>query len=173
MEFELTKAVSIIERTPHVLNTLLHGLPDDWVHNNEGDGTWAVFDVVGHLIVCELTDFIPRTRIMLSNKKDKTLLPIDMQAHFKRNEGKSINTLLAEFEQLRKENIKELLQLDLTRSDLLKTGIHPKIGKLTVSELLATWVAHDLGHICQITRVMAKQYRTEVGPFIEFVGILK
>lgn len=173
MEFNLEKTVEIIESTPKVLYALLHGISEEWVYNNEGENTWSVFDVVGHLIVCEKTDFITRTEIILSDSENKTIAPIDMSAQFEWNKGKSMADLLKEFEQIRKENIQKLLVMKLTESDLQKTGIHPKIGKLTLSELLATWVAHDLNHISQITRVMAKQYKHEVGPFMEIVSILK
>lgn len=173
MKFDLQKTIQIIERTPAVLHTLLHGISDEWIYNNEGGDTWSPFDVVGHLIVCEKTDFIPRAKIILSNAEDKTLSPIDMNAHFVWGKGKTIANLLQEFEQLRKENIQQLLAFRLTDSDMGRTGIHPEIGRLTLRELLAKWVPHDLGHVSQIARVMAKQYGNEVGPFSTFLGILK
>ncbi len=173
MEFNLEKTVEIIERTPKVLYALLQGISDDWIYNNEGENTWSVFDVVGHLIVCEKTNFITRTEIILSDSENKTIAPIDMSAQFEWNKGKSITDLLKEFEIIRKENINRLLSLNITSGDFIKTAVHPKIGKLTLGELLATWAAHDLNHIVQITRIMAKQYKNEVGPFTEFLTIIK
>lgn len=172
MKFELRKSIEIIKRTPHVLNTLLQGISDDWIYNNEGENTWCVFDVVGHLIICEKTDFIPRTKLIISDSDNKMIVPIDKNAQIEYSKGKVITDLLEEFEQLRNENIQILFDLQLTENDLNKTGLHPKIGMLTLAELLATWVVHDLNHLSQISRVMAKQYKNEVGPFIEYLSIL-
>lgn len=173
MKFELNKTIEILEQTPEVLYALLQGISDDWVYNNEGDSSWSVFDVVGHLIVCEKTDFIPRCEMMLTEPEDKMLTSIDMNAQFINDKGKTLGMLLIEFDQLRKENIMKLHAFDLADNDYLKTAMHPKIGQLTLGELLATWATHDLNHIAQITRVMAKQYKEAVGPFIEFLNILK
>jgi len=173
MHFSLNKTIEIIERTPAVLYTMLEGLSGEWVYSNEGENTWTVFDVIGHLIVCEKTDFIVRAKVMLSATHPKLLSPIDMHAQFVWNKGKTINDLLKEFSIVRKENIAALLALQLTESDLQKTAIHPRIGALTLQELLATWATHDLNHLSQIARVMAKQYKEAVGPFIEFVSIIK
>jgi len=173
MKFELNKTVEILEHTPAMLYAMLQNISGEWVHNNEGQGTWSVFDIIGHLIVCEKTDFITRTELILADSAVKTLAPIDMYAQFENNKGKTLSMLLIEFEQLRKENIRKLLAFDLNDDDLQKTAIHPKIGTLNLGELLATWVAHDLNHIAQIARVMAMQYKDAVGPFIEFLGILK
>ncbi|ULQ51981.1 DinB family protein [Flavihumibacter fluvii] len=173
MQFDIAKTLEIIERTPGVLHALLQGISGDWIYTHEGPGTWSVFDVVGHLIVCEKTDFIPRANIILSDAKNKTLDLLDMTAHFEWNKGKTMTAVLKEFEALRKENIQKLLAMKLTPGDLLKTGLHPKIGILTLRDLLATWAVHDLNHIAQVSRIMAKQYKQEVGPFIEFLSILK
>jgi uncharacterized damage-inducible protein DinB len=173
MKFEFNRSLEILERTPDVLYALLKGISDDWIFNNEGPGTWSVFDIVGHLIVCEKTDFISRTRIILSDAGDKVFAPIDMFAQFEVNEGKSMFDLLVEFELLRKKNIRTLLELDLSEDDFQKTGLHPVIGKARLNELLSTWVAHDLTHTAQITRVMAKQYKEATGPFIRFLRVLQ
>ena len=173
MKFELEETLKIIEATPETLYVLLHGLSRDWIYANEGEHTWSAFDVVGHLIVCEKTDFIPRTEIILSASDNKLFPLIDMTAQFELNKGKSIADLLQEFQQLRRENIKKLLAFELTENDFKKTGIHPKIGEVTLSELLAGWAAHDLNHLSQIARVMAKQYKHAMGPFMEFVSIVK
>lgn len=173
MDFSLSKTVEIIKRTPAVLYSMLEGISGEWVYSNEGANTWTVFDVIGHLIVCEKTDFIVRAKLMLSDTHPKLLSPIDMHAQFEWNKGKTINNLLKEFSILRKENIAALLVLQLTENDLQKTAIHPRIGELTLQELLATWATHDLNHLSQVARIMAKQYKQAVGPFIEFVSIIK
>lgn len=173
MRFNLEKTKEIIERTPEVLYSLLKGISDDWIYPNEGGNTWSVFDVVGHLIVCEKTDFIPRAEIILSDAENKVLAPIDMKAQFEWDKHKHMPDLLKEFEQLRYENIKKLSAMNLTENDLQKTAIHPKIGELTLGELIAVWAVHDLNHLSQIARVMAYQYKTEVGPLIQAVSIIK
>ena len=173
MKFELNKTIEILKQTPDVLYALLQDISDDWVFNNEGKDTWSVFDVVGHLIVCEKTDFISGSEIILSELENKTLIPIDMYAHFECNKDKTLAMLLKEFEHLRKEDILKLPGFDLVDNDFQKKAIHPKIGRLTLSETLAIWAAHDLNHISLITWVMAKQYKHAVGPFIEFLSILK
>ncbi len=173
MNFEFNKTIEILKQTPEVLYALLQGISDEWVYNTEGGNSWSVFDVVGHLIVCEKTDFIARCEIMLAEGEDKMLATIDMNAQFNDNKGKTPGMLLKEFDHLRKEKIMKLLAFDLADNDFVKTAIHPKIGKLTLAELLATWAEHDLNHIAQITRVMAKQYKEAVGPFIAFLNILK
>jgi len=173
MKFNLEKTKEIIERTPSVLYALLKGISHDWIYNYEGEKTWRVFDVVGHLIVCEKTDFIPRAEIILCDAKSKILNPIDMRAQFEWDKHKNISDLLKEFEQLRYENIQKLSAMNLTEKDLQKTAIHPKIGELSLRELIATWAVHDLNHISQIVRVMAYQYKTEVGPLIQVLSIIK
>ncbi len=173
MPFEFNKSIEILERTPDVLFALLKDISVDWTANNEGPGTWSVFDVVGHLIVCEKTDFIDRANLILSNASDKTFAPIDISAQFRDNKGKNIFDLLIEFESLRKKNIAILVGLNLSENDLTKTGFHPKIGTATLRELLATWVAHDLIHTAQMARIMAKQYKEEVGPFIQFLRVMQ
>lgn len=173
MKFEFLKAIQILGRTPALLHNLLHGLADDWIFSNEGAGTWSPFDIVGHLIVCENTDFMNRVELMLSDSAHKVFAPVDMTAQFEANKGKTIADLLKEFEQARKEHLTKLAALHLTATDFQRSGVHPTIGKTTLGELLATWVAHDLNHVAQITRVMAKQYKEEVGPFTVFLSILK
>ena len=173
MTFKLDQSLQLLERTPAILNNLLRGLPDEWIYNTEGAGTWSAFDVVGHLIVCEQTDFISRTELILSDSTNKIFAPLDMELQFEMNKGKKLPELLDEFAGLRKKNIQKIIALNLSTGDFEKTGVHPKVGEATLKELLATWVAHDLNHIAQITRIMATQYKTEVGPFIEFLSIIK
>ena len=172
MKLELEEAISILERTPVILKTYLKELPDYWTKNNEGENTWSPFDIVGHLIIGEKTDWVVRAEIILSDNMDKNFKPFDMAAHFKYSKGKSIDQLLDDFEILRIENLKKLRAMRVTERQLFLSGIHPEFGKVSLKELLSTWVAHDLGHIGQISRVMAKQYKDEVGPWIKYLGIM-
>lgn len=173
MKFSLEKSIEILERTPFVMDSLLRDHSDEWTKNNEGPGTWSPFDIVGHLIHGEKTDWIQRMEIILSDQLDKTFEPFDMHAHFRESEGKSLQELLDEFKSLRRQNIQNLKSKKLTNSDLDKEGIHPEFGKVTLKEMLSTWVVHDLNHIVQISRVIAKQYQREVGPWKKYLGILK
>jgi uncharacterized damage-inducible protein DinB len=172
MNFSLEKSLEILERTPDTVSIMLNNLSDEWTTKNEGDGTWSVYDIVGHLIHGEKTDWIPRTEIILSSKPVKTFEPFDRFAQFQESQGKSLGKLLEEFKQLRKKNINTLRSKNISPQHLEQKGIHPAFGEVTLSQLLATWVAHDLNHIAQIARVMAKQYRQDVGPWIQYLGIL-
>lgn len=172
MVFELNKSIEILERTPRVLSALLDGLNDEWITNNEGPETWTPYDVIGHLIHGEKTDWLVRANIILSDKPNKTFAPFDRFAQFEESKGKSITQLLKEFQEFRNRNLAELRSKNLLPEDLARTGIHPSFGNVTLEHLLATWVAHDLGHIAQIARVMAKQYKDEVGPWREFLPVL-
>lgn len=172
MGFTIEKSIEILERTPDVLNTLLKNISADWTSNNEGGETWSAYDIIGHLIHGEKTDWIPRAEIILSEKSDKTFVPFDRFAQFKDSEGKSLAQLLDEFKMLRAKNIEHLRSKNLTEKNLEEKGIHPAFGEVTLSQLLSTWVVHDLNHIAQISRVMAKQYKAEVGPWIEYLRIL-
>jgi hypothetical protein len=172
MEFNLQKAIEIISRTPAVVETMLYNLSEEWIMNNEGDETWSPFDIVGHYIHGEKTDWIPRMEIILSDNDDKTFVPFDRFAQFNDSKGKTLAGLIDEFKQLRKENLKKLTSANLTEADLDKTGVHPHFGAVTLRQLLASWVVHDLAHINQLTRVMAKQYSDAVGPWKEYMGIL-
>lgn len=173
MEFKLDKTIEILERTPGVLNKMLSGLSKEWTSQNEGEKTWSVYDVVGHLIHGEKTDWIPRTQILLSNRKDKTFESFDRFAQFENSKGNTLSNLLQEFERLRSQNLNSLKSMDITDEDLYKTGIHPEFGAVTLRQLLATWVAHDLNHIAQISRVIAKQYKYEAGPWEQYLRILQ
>jgi len=172
MIFSLDKAIELLERTPDVLNTMLLGLSADWTSPNEGGDTWSPYDVIGHLIHGEQTDWLPRAEIILSESVDKTFRPFDRFAQFEDSKGKSLAQLLDEFADVRSRNLERLRAFNLTDSDLGKKGIHPVFGEVTLSQLLATWAVHDLNHIAQISRVMAKQYKNEVGPWIEYLRIL-
>jgi uncharacterized damage-inducible protein DinB len=173
MKFDLNKSVEILEKTPSVIEVILKGISEDWTMNNEGKDTWSPYDVVGHLVNAEKTNWIPRMEVILANNNDKKFPSFDRFAQFKDSKGKSLKALIEEFKTLRKKNIVKLRLKQLDSTDLLKKGIHPEFGKVTLKQLLSTWVVHDLAHTAQITRVMAKQYKAEVGPWVEYLSILK
>ena len=177
MEFTLSDATAILARTPATLDALLRGLPDTWVRSNEGlskDGkdTWSPFDIVGHLIVGERTDWMPRARIILDHGETRAFDPFDRFAQEQERQGKSLDQLLDKFSRLRKENLAALQALNLQPKDLARRGKHPELGVVTLSELLATWAVHDLTHLHQLSRVMAHQYRDAVGPWKAYLGVL-
>jgi len=173
MEFDLSHTISLLNRTPAVLKTLLGDLPETWALRNEGENTWSAFDVVGHLIHGERTDWMPRTRTILQSGEAQTFEPFDRWGHVRESQGKSIGQLLEEFAGLRSGNLSELRALNLRQEDLERRGRHPALGVVTLSELLATWAAHDLTHLHQISRVMAHQYREAVGPWSAYLGVLR
>ena len=173
MEFDLNKTFEILERTPRVLQTLLQDISPGWSQHNEGGDTWSPFDVEGLLIHGEKTDWVPRAEIILGNAPDKTFESFDRFAQFEASQGKTLETLLDTFAQLRAQNLNKLRAMNLSAEDLQKEGIHPQLGKATLKQLLSTWTVHDLGHIAQISRVMAKQYASEVGIWSAYLGILK
>ena len=166
-------AIEILQRTPATLNSLLRDLPEPWLVNNEGPDTWSPYDIVGHLIHGDETDWIPRAKIILEHGETRPFEAFDRVAMFEKSKGKSIAELLDTFARLRAENLRELQQWNLTADLLEKRGVHPELGVVTLEQLLATWVAHDLGHIRQVVRVMAKQYRDEVGPWKAYLSILE
>ena len=173
MELELAHVNEVLRRTPSTLNSLLRDLPEPWLVNNEGPDTWSPYDIIGHLIHGEETDWIPRAKIILEHGETRPFEPFDRIAMFEESKGKSIAELLDTFARLRDENLRELQKLNLTAELLAKRGMHPELGVVTLKQLLATWVAHDLGHIRQVVRVMAKQYRDEVGPWKAYLSILE
>ena len=172
MKFILDKSYEILERTPTVLRTLLSGLGDEWIMNNEGPETFSPYDVIGHLIHGEKTDWRDRTIMILEHGTGKTFVPFDRFAQFEESKGKSLATLLDDFEKLRADSLIWLRSLKLSEDDFDKKGNHPALGQVTLRQLLSTWVIHDLTHIAQITRVMAKQYKSEIGPWIEYFRIM-
>lgn len=172
MGFKLNEAILILERVPQTLRTLLRGLPDDWVYTNEGGDTWSPFDVLGHLIHGENTDWIPRAKIILDEQRDKNFIPFDRFAQFENSKGKTLDELLEEFARRRAENIQVLKELNIDADALKKEGIHPEFGAVNLEQLLAAWVVHDLGHIHQITRVMAKNQKAAVGPWLKYLKVL-
>jgi len=172
-EFNLDEITALLSRTPAALEGLLRGLPDRWVHRNEGDNTWSAFDVVGHLIHGEHADWIPRTRIILEHGEARTFDPFDRLAQKRESRGKSLEQLLEEFACARATNLTTLTALNLQPEDFKRRGRHPALGVVTLSELLSTWPAHDLTHLHQLSRVMAYQYRKAVGPWSNFMGVMK
>ena len=172
MNFDLATAIPILERTPAVLRALLDGLPDAWIHAREGPETWSAFDVLGHLIHGEKTDWIPRARLILSQGASEPFEPFDREAMFEASRGKSLGALLAEFERLRRDNIASLRALGLKPEDLARAGKHPELGTVTLGQHLATWTAHDLGHIRQIAQTMGRQYRDAIGPWRAYLSMM-
>lgn len=173
MEFDLNRALEVLEKTPSVMEAMLQGLSEQWTYKNEGEQTWSPFDVIGHLIHGEKTDWIPRMEIILAQQTGSEFEPFDRFAQFKNSEGKNLQQLLEEFKSLRKRNLEIVRAKNVTERHLQLKGKHPALGEVTLAQLLATWVAHDLNHVAQVARVMAKQYRNEVGPWFEYLGILK
>jgi uncharacterized damage-inducible protein DinB len=172
MEFHLEHAKEILRRTPATLNALLGHLPEEWILSNEGAESWSPFDIVGHMSHAEEADWIPRARIILDYGESGTFEPFDRFAMFEKSKGKSLNDLLDRFEHLRGENLKKLDEMNLSPEMLTKRGKHPELGVVTLSQLLSTWVVHDLGHIGQIVRVMAKQYKVAVGAWQAYLPVL-
>lgn len=172
MEFNLDDAVAALSRTPATLKVMLNGLPRNWVENNEGAETWSPYDVIGHLIHGERADWIPRAKIILEHGEARPFDPFDRFAQFEESKGKTLVELLDEFAALRERNLATLREMKIGAAELAKTGQHPALGKVTLKELLATWVTHDLDHIAQVARTMAKQYATEVGPWQAYISIL-
>ena len=170
---KLHDTITLLERTPRALDALLRDLPDAWTQRNEGDGTWSVYDVVGHLIHGERTDWIARTKIILEQGESRAFDPFDRFAQARESAGQSLGDLLDEFARLRTENLSTLRGLKLGPQDLERRGRHPALGGVTLSNLLATWPAHDLTHLHQISRVMAHQYREAVGPWVAYMGVMK
>jgi uncharacterized damage-inducible protein DinB len=171
--YRVDEAATILERTPRILHEWLSGLPDEWVRATEGPDTWSAYDVVGHLIHGERTDWIPRTELILAKGEPAPFTPFDREAMFVASEGKSLGELLDTFTTLRAANVARLRALALTEADLDRRGIHPEFGPVTLRQHLATWVAHDLSHIAQIARVMAKRYGTDVGPWTRYLSIFR
>ena len=172
MKYSLERSYEILDRTPAVLQALLAGLPDDWVMPNEGPETFSPYDVIGHLVHGEKTDWVVRAKMILEFGNTQTFVKWNRFAQYEESKGKSLQQLLDEFAAMRKENMLWFKALNLTEDDLDRKGMHPVLGDVTLRHLLATWVVHDLTHIAQITRVMAKQYKSEMGPWPQFFRIL-
>ena len=172
MQFELNRAIEILERTPGTFRALLDGLPDNWTAPNEGPETFSAFDNLGHLIHGERTDWIPRARIILEQGENRRFEPYDRFAQYRESQGKSVGQLLDEFADLRAQNLTTLREWRLTDRELALEGEHPGLGTVTMRQLLSAWVVHDLGHIAQTARVMAKQFREAMGPWTAYLPVV-
>ncbi|HEX6060025.1 MAG TPA: DinB family protein [Gemmatimonadaceae bacterium] len=172
MEFELSRALEVLERTPATMRAMLGGLSEAWTAPNEGPETFSAFDNVGHMVHGERTDWIPRARIILEQGANRRFAPFDRFAHYEESRGKSMVELLDELARLREANLATLREWRLSERELALEGEHPALGRVTLRQLLATWVAHDLGHIAQTARVLAKQYRQAVGPWRAYLPVL-
>jgi hypothetical protein len=170
--FRSNDAVAILDRTPASLSALLGGLPDAWVRATEGDGTWSPYDVVGHLLHAERTDWIPRARHILAGET-RPFPPFDRTAQFAESGSESVDELLAAFAAARRESLATLTEMNPSGEDLARTGLHPELGVVTLRQLLATWVVHDLDHVTQIARTMAKAYGEATGPWSAYLSVLR
>jgi hypothetical protein len=172
MEFDLAEAIAVLARTPRVMRSMLAGLSPAWTDATEGPETWSPYVIVGHLIHGERTDWIARAKIILAQGPDRRFKPYDRFAQLRESEGKTLEQLLDDFELLRVDNLRTVAEWHLTDEQLALEGEHPEFGAVTLRQLLATWVAHDLGHIAQAARVMAKQYRDAVGPWRAYLPVM-
>ena len=172
MNFSLEKSIELLKRSPSTYKSLLYGLSYEWAHINEGEGTWSAYDIIGHLIHGENTDWIPRIQLILSEEKNKVFKPFNRFAQKNLSNGKSIETLIDNFSECRKENLELLKSLALTEIDLAKKGTHPDLGEVSIKELIATWAIHDIGHLNQLSRVIVKHYGEDVGPWAAYSPIL-
>jgi len=173
MQHNLQHTISLLARTPATLDALLRDLPEEWTMRNEGGNTFNAFDVIGHLIQGERTDWMPRAKRILQFGESRAFDRFDRRAQERESQGKSLPQLLDEFARLRAENLAELRALNVTDQELNRRGLHPELGTVTLSQLLATWAAHDLTHLHQVSRIMAHQYREAVGPWTAYLGVMQ
>ena len=173
MKFDLDLSVQLLRQTPYTLQRMLEGLSEEWTRDGGSRDDWSPYDVIGHLIHGEETDWIARAEIILAQGENKTFVPFDRLAQFEESKGKSLDDLLTEFAHLRSANLERVVGWQLTPEQLDLTGLHPKFGEVTLRQLLATWVVHDLNHIRQIVRFMARKYAAAVGPWKEYLAILQ
>jgi hypothetical protein len=172
MQF-LEESMALLERTPGALDALLRGLPSAWSAATEGERTWSPYVVIGHLIHCEKADWMPRVRMILEHGSAKTFEPLDREAQFREGTQRDLGAMLEELRVLRAANLAELRGMNLSEEDLQREGLHPAFGRVTLRQLLATWTAHDMAHVVQIARTMAKRYREEVGPWAEYLSVMR
>ena len=173
MDSHLPQTISLLSRTPAALNALLRDLPDSLTFSNEGPNTWSAFDIVGHLIHAEHTDWIPRATMILHHGESQTFKPFNREGQNEKSQGKSLPQLLDEFAAARTDSLAQLRAMNLQPADLDRLGRHPAFGPVTLGQLLATWAVHDLTHLHQLTRLMAHQYREAVGPWSVYLGVLQ
>jgi len=171
-EFDLSDGIALLERTPGALTALLNGLGEAWIRSSEGEGKWSPYDVIGHLNHAERTDWIPRARHILAGET-RPFDPFDQTAQFTESRGLSLGELLATFRELRRESVAALRAMNLTAADLDRRGVHPSLGQVTLGQLLSTWVVHDLDHVVQVSRTMAKVYGEAVGPWSVYLSVLR
>jgi hypothetical protein len=169
----LEECLAVLTRTPATLDAMLRGLPEQWTATTEGPRTWSPYTVIGHLIHGEKTDWMPRVMVILEHDADRSFEPFDREAQFRDSQGKPISGLLDEFTKRRRDNLVRLRTLDLQPAQLELVGTHPALGRVTLRQLVATWTAHDLAHILQVSRVMAKRYKEEVGPWAEYLSVMR
>ena len=172
MNFSFDDALPVLRSTPSVLRAWLQDLPDSWIRANEGAETWSPYDIVGHLIHGERTDWMDRLELILAHGESRPFTPFDRFAQFQASRGKSLAQLLDTFAELRAANLARLESLHLGQQDFARRGRHPELGPVTLGQLLATWVGHDLNHLGQIARVMGRQYTEAVGPWVEYLPLL-
>ncbi len=172
MDFDLEGGIAVLERTPRVLRAMLSGLGPEWIDATEGEASWSPYVIVGHLVHGERTDWIPRAELILAQGANRRFTPFDRFAQLRESQGKTLDELLEEFTRLRADNLATLAEWRLTEAQLALEGEHPELGVVTLRQSLATWVAHDLGHVAQAARVMAKQYREAVGPWRVYLPVL-
>lgn len=173
MENFVEECLSVLTRTPATFDALLRGLPEAWTEATEGPGTWSPYVVIGHLIHAEKVDWMARLNIILNDGPGRPFDPLDREAQFRDSNGKPLDALLDEFSAVRHENVAQLRALNLQPAQFELKGTHPTLGTVTLRELLATWTAHDLSHLVQVARVMAKRYKQESGPFAQFLSVMK
>jgi DinB superfamily len=175
MEQSLERTIAVLKRTPGTLDAMLRGLPNEWVRSNEGEGTWSPFDIVVHLIHGDKADWVLRVRLILESKDGvvREFPPYDRTGEMKESQGRALGDMLDEFARVRQASLRTVKELGIGPEEMVLRGRHPKLGEVTLSQLLATWAAHDLNHLHQITRVMAYQYREAVGPFVRFLGVMR
>jgi hypothetical protein len=173
MERDLLNTIALLERTPAALDALLRGLPEMWTESSEGENTWSVRAVLAHLIHADEEDWMPRAKMILSAGETQTFTSFDRDGHLLYSKDKTLAQLLDEFARVRAKALGELLEMKLTAEDMERRGRHPSFGSVTLSELLATWAAHDMTHLHQISRIMAFQYREAVGPWARFLGVMQ
>jgi hypothetical protein len=175
MQQSLEKTIAVLERTPAALDAMLRGLPEEWTRANEGEGTWSAFDVVVHLINCERTDWMPRARTILESRDGEVreFPPFDRWGEIRESQSMRLEELLERFAAVRAQNLEQVRSWGLGQKELAMRGLHPSLGEVTLEQLMATWAAHDLNHLHQMSRVMAHQYREAVGPWREFMGVMK
>jgi hypothetical protein len=173
MQLKLPEATQILQSTPATISTMVSAVPQDWLRCTEGTGTWSCYDIVGHLIHGELTDWVPRIRIILEHGEDRAFQPFDRFAQFREDQARPISALLDQFAFMRRENLAILEGMHLSEADLERRGTHPELGPVTLGQLIASWAVHDQSHVAQIARVTAKQYTHAVGPWQAYLSILK